>query len=1162
MSLTKIAIDFFSKSVRDRGLEYFQKGYVSIREVTDKSLKATVYGSEKYDVTLQIAGKNLLVYCSCPYFEEDYCKHIWATLLTAEAKGHLLEASRKVQYLEIDYDKFDDFDDDFDDYDLDDDYDEATYQNKRQEIASIINQFHGLNNSLQAPPPPPSIWKKQIEAVNTSMNVRQTYNYDIWPQDREIIYVIDIPATVNQQGLIVEFYSRERKLDGTWKKLKALNVSRDLIERLPNPADQQILSLLVGASGDIYGSYYYSSASSRFRIRHPLEQMLIPMICRTGRCRLKSIHGLVDESVSVDWDEGDPWQFWVSVRPNDSGEAYLIEGSLRRNEEQKNLSDPKLLLTGGLIFWDNLAARLDDNGAFSWITLLRNEDSLVVPANQKDELLEKILSMPRWPRLDLPEEIHFEEKLVTPLPMIKIKQHENRYYRDTKLQASVSFDYEGNFIQQNEASRGFFQSENRLFILRDKSFEQLASERLSSLGLRPINTYQPTGQLEFASSKLPKVARALLAENWRVEAEGKLYRQPGKLEISVSSGIDWFELNGKVEFGDTSAQLPALLAALRRGENTVLLDDGTFGVLPEDWLKKYAMLAQMGEDKDSHIRFKRNQAGLLDALLASQPEASFDAGFQKARDELRNFTGVKAVDPPETFTGTLREYQREGLGWLHFLRQFGFGGCLADDMGLGKTPQTLALLDARRAERVLPENPLEDTKVGKQKSKKATKGKSSLKAANKKVATLQVNEALENNPESLAKRPAPSLVVVPKSLVFNWKQEAAKFTPHLRMLDHTGGFRHKSTEHFDDYDVILTTYGTLRNDALHFKDFQFDYVILDESQAIKNATTESAKAVRLLHGDYKLALSGTPIENHLGELWSLFEFLNPGLLGSASVFKLSGAGSRNIDEETRDLLARGLRPFILRRTKDQVAKDLPEKLEQTIYCELDKTQRKLYNELRDHYRSSLLGLVDKVGINKSKILVLEALLRLRQAACHPGLLDKNRVTEQSAKLDLLLPRLLELHEEGHKVLVFSQFTSFLTILKSRLNTEKIPYEYLDGKTRDRAAKVEHFQNDPNCKLFLISLKAGGLGLNLTEAEYVFLLDPWWNPAVEAQAIDRAHRIGQTRNVFAYRLIARDTVEEKVLELQNSKRELADAIINADNSLIRSLGREDLELLLS
>ena len=457
----------------------------------------------------------------------------------------------------------------------------------------------------------------------------------------------------------------------------------------------------------------------------------------------------------------------------------------------------------------------------------------------------------------------------------------------------------------------------------------------------------------------------------------------------------------------------------------------------------------------------------------------------------------------------MRGYQREGLGWLRFLQAFGFGGCLADDMGLGKTVQVLALLAGRVAEQP---------------------GR-------------------------------PSLVVVPKSLVFNWAEEAARFAPGLRVLKHVGIERRKTAERFDDYDVILTTYGTLRRDILTLKDHTFDYCILDEAQAIKNASGESAKATRLLKADHRLALSGTPIENHLGELWSMFEFLNPGMLGSASVFRL-GAGGQAADPDARALLARALRPFILRRTKAQVARDLPEKLEQTLFVELEPAQRKLYDELRDHYRQSLLARVERDGINRAKIQVLEALLRLRQAACHPGLIDKKQADAPSAKLDALLPQLTEVLEEGHKALVFSQFTSLLALVRNRLDADGIPYEYLDGRTRDRAAKVEHFQNDPDCKLFLVSLKAGGLGLNLTAAEYVFLLDPWWNPAVEAQAIDRAHRIGQTRPVFAYRLIARDTVEEKVLELQRTKRELADAIITAGNALIRDLGREDLELLLS
>ena len=460
----------------------------------------------------------------------------------------------------------------------------------------------------------------------------------------------------------------------------------------------------------------------------------------------------------------------------------------------------------------------------------------------------------------------------------------------------------------------------------------------------------------------------------------------------------------------------------------------------------------------------------------------------------------------------MRGYQREGLGWLQFLQSFGFGGCLADDMGVGKTAQVLALLETRRA----------------------------LRAQGK-----------------LSK---PSIAVVPKSLVFNWRQEAERFTPRLRVLDHTGLGRDVSQ--IADCDLVLTTYGTLRRDIALLQEIPFDYVILDEAQAIKNAQTDAAKAARLLRGDHRLAMSGTPVENHIGELWSLFEFLNPGLLGSASVFKAAGVNGRAMDDATLSLIKRGVRPFILRRTKEEVARDLPPKTEQTLYCELEPRERKLYNQLRQHYRDSLLPQIGKQGVAKTRIQVLEALLRLRQAACHPGLIDKEHGKRSSAKLDLLFEQLHDVLEEGHKALVFSQFTSLLDLVRKRLDAERIPHAYLDGKTRDRAAEVERFQTNAEVQLFLISLKAGGVGLNLTAADYVFILDPWWNPAAEAQAVDRTHRIGQRRHVFAYRLITRDTVEEKVLELQKSKRALADAILGGSTSLVRDLGREEIELLLS
>jgi SNF2 family DNA or RNA helicase len=429
------------------------------------------------------------------------------------------------------------------------------------------------------------------------------------------------------------------------------------------------------------------------------------------------------------------------------------------------------------------------------------------------------------------------------------------------------------------------------------------------------------------------------------------------------------------------------------------------------------------------------------------------------------------------------------------------------------------------------------------------------------VMVLAALEARRLEREQAGAPSQPSLIVVPRSLVFNWLQEAARFAPALRMLDATGSQRRGAFDRIGEHDVVVVTYGTLRRDVGHLKDIAFDYAILDEAQAIKNASTAAARAARLLRASHRLALSGTPVENHLGELWSLFEFLNPGLLGSATAFTGARAVDASGDEEMLSIIGRGLRPFILRRTKEQVASELPPRTEQTLYCDLEPAQRKVYDGLRAHYRASLLGAAGREGHERSTLHVLEALLRLRQAACHPGLIDPAQAGAPSAKLDVLLPRLHELVEDGRKVLVFSQFTSLLALLRNQLDASGLTYEYLDGRTRNREARVRRFQEGP-CPLFLISLKAGGLGLNLTAADYVFLLDPWWNPAVEAQAIDRAHRIGQTRAVFAYRLIARDTVEEKVLELQAGKRQLADAVVRADASLLRDLKREDLELLLS
>jgi superfamily II DNA or RNA helicase len=1117
---TELSSDF-TGTIRSRGADYFRGGSVRIRQGDPWMVDAVVRGGLKYEVRLWREEEEIHVRCTCPYYETDGpCKHIWATILASDEKGYLKGDGKKTPLVLVR--EYDDEDDDYDDYD--DDYDD---EDEREEPQSV------LSNVLQMLTPPPGqkkktlSWKEQLAALGRAATAVVTGGRDQWPASRRLIYVVDIPSTLGSQYVILDTLVQDRKQDGEWGRPRKQRIPRHLISEFPDPLDRQIFAMLAGSREQMEHSYFgynyqdaYDTAPSRYRLSAPLPQIVLPLIARSGRCFLKSSpHS--DEIASVSWNEGEPWRFSVQVRRGEMlPEQYEVKGVLRRGEEELDFVKPAMMLQGGLVFTSEQIAPLDDGDAFNWVSILRRIGTLLIPENQIGEFLTEVLGEAQPPRLDLPEELQYETVTATPRPCLIVKAQT----RGTRLRGRVRFDYaagaKGAMLDGDDPRGGVFDIEQRRYLLRDKAAEAAAASKLGELGLKqaPTTYSDPKPGWDIAPTKLPRIVRELIAGGWHVEAEGKTFRNPGEIKMQVSSGIDWFELHGSVDFGGTTAKLPELLAALKRGDNMVKLDDGTYGMLPEEWLKKYGAIAGLGEAHDDHLRFRKTQVGVLDALLAAQPEADFDETFQKARDRLKQFEGVKTAEPPAGFIGELRPYQKDGLGWIHFLREFGFGGCLADDMGLGKTIQVLALLEARR-------------------------------------------QAREQNGSNGAKH-APSLAIVPKSLVFNWKAEAERFTPKLRILDHTGQFRDKEGETFEGYDLILTTYGTLRNDAVVFKDLQFDYIILDEAQAIKNADTASAKATRLLRGDHRLALSGTPVENHLGELWSLFEFLNPGMLGAASVFKLAGNAARNPDEATRKMLAHALRPFILRRTKDQVAKDLPPKQEQTIFCELEPQQRKLYNELRDHYRASLLKRIDAEGIAKSKMHVLEALLRLRQAACHPGLIDKARVAESSAKLDLLVPRLSELFEEGHKVLVFSQFTSLLSIVKSRLDAEKIPYEYLDGKTRDRQARVDTFQNDPACKLFLISLKAGGLGLNLTAAEYVYLLDPWWNPAVEAQAIDRAHRIGQTQQVFAYRLIARDTVEEKVLALQNTKRDLADAIINADNSLIRNLGREDLELLLS
>jgi len=890
----------------------------------------------------------------------------------------------------------------------------------------------------------------------------------------------------------------------------------------------------------------------------------VAMLCEQGRLVVQPEPRRNPELVvPLAWDGGRAWEFALVLEPEDPpsfrGETLremaesegpttlprpgkaTLRGMLVRGSERRDIREPRAILRAGLVVFSDRIARLSlgespgNSQAAGWLHQFERRGPIELAGSQSDGLIERLASLADVPRLLLPSWTGWRIESGTPRPKLVLDdsravtstdddadpengaRRRRRAVPRVQLAGRVWFEYGGMQIEADDPAGGAADAERRVFVRRDRAAEREALAMLPRFGAtaaRPeVEGETVTHHVEIARARLDSSVPQLAAAGWAVEVAGRRYRPAGSVAWNVTSGIDWFELSGSVDFGGVMADMPALLEALARGDRAVELPDGSLGILPDGFAAQFEPMVALAQKHDGRLRYGRIQVALLDALLAGQPQSHVDEAFDRIRAELARGERPEAENEPEGFKGTLRHYQREGLGWLTFLERMGLGGCLADDMGLGKTIQVLAMFVRRR-----------------------------------QVVTAG----------GLAHR--PSLVIVPKSLVFNWIEEAAKFGPALRVVNHTGNQRTEGSESLADADLVLTTYGTLRRDIMRHRDVEFDYVVLDEAQSIKNAGSQAAKACRLLRARHRLALTGTPVENHIGELWSIFEFLNPGQLGSAARLKRFLSGGRG--GSAAEVVARAVRPFLLRRTKSQVLSDLPEKTEQTIFCELGETQRKAYDELREHYRQELSGRIGKMGIGRSRIAVLEALLRLRQTACHPGLVDAGRIDEQSAKLETLLEQLGEVLAEGHKVLVFSQFTSFLSIVRRQLDARSIPYEYLDGKTTDRQARVAHFQEDPDCRLFLVSLKAGGQGLNLTAADYIYILDPWWNPAVEAQAVDRAHRIGQTRPVFAYRLIARDTVEEKILALQDRKRDLAESIVRADENMISTLTPEDVELLLS
>lgn len=664
---------------------------------------------------------------------------------------------------------------------------------------------------------------------------------------------------------------------------------------------------------------------------------------------------------------------------------------------------------------------------------------------------------------------------------------------------------------------------------RDLASEQAALARLLRAGFTGPHAEGHcqlagrNGVLSFFARDYPRLQR-----EWEVTLEERLERTTtqnlDRIEPTVritSSGEQWFDL--EVSFGASSGERLSAAEVQRlllSGQNHVSLKNGRIALIDVAAVEDFQEVLRDCQPRQNAqgYRLDKAQAGYVDATLRQQVgwQVQAPAAWRRKASGTEGH-GQLTCPPLGDLEGVLRPYQKQGVAWLSFLRESGFGGVLADEMGLGKTLQTLACI--------------------------------------RSAITARAGSGRQ-----------PCLVVCPTSLVFNWVAEVNRFTPDMRVLALQGAEREALFERMAESDLVVTSYALIRRDADRYRQIEFDTVILDEAQHIKNRQTQNAQVVKTIRSRHRLVLTGTPLENSVLDLWSIFDFLMPGYLGNHQDFKerYEVPLGRDGDTAAQARLARRIRPFLLRRLKREVAADLPEKIEQVAFCDLTEDQAGVYRQVLDATRREVQQAVGEQGLAKSRMVVLTALLRLRQVCCDLRLLKLEQVNPDTAsgKLDLFGELLEEVLDGGHRVLVFSQFVGMLTLLREKLAAESVDYCYLDGSTQDRAGVVARFQNNGDIPVFLISLKAGGTGLNLTGADTVIHFDPWWNPAVEAQATDRAHRIGQTRVVTSYKLITRGTVEEKILSLQNRKRELLQTALGGEEQMATALTWEEIQDLLA
>ena len=693
---------------------------------------------------------------------------------------------------------------------------------------------------------------------------------------------------------------------------------------------------------------------------------------------------------------------------------------------------------------------------------------------------------------------------------------------------SVSVEYENDEYVFHRVKRSLSWESTKIGLLNELGLKAVEGSAFIPVENEHANEYQILDWLNKNHSTLEQAGFLINQE----EKGKKYFIGKSSIDVKIKEGNDWFDVYAIVYFGDIEIPFIQLKEHILNGRKEFVLPNGEIAIIPDEWFAQYQNLFYFSES-GNNLKFKKHHIALLKEYADSElAQISIDRKLQ----QLSNFEQIDEIEMPANFQGHLRPYQKAGYDWFYFLRKWNFGGCLADDMGLGKTIQTLALLQKVKEESIISTT------------------QPSL------FESIEGNLFSKTNLES--NHPRTSMIIMPTSLIHNWLNEAKKFTPDIKILVYTGVNRLKDISIFQNYDVVLTTYGITRLDIDLLKTFFFHYIILDESQIIKNPSSKISRSVRALKSKFRLVLSGTPIENSVLDLWSQMSFVNPGLLGSHHFFNEHFAIpiDKKQDEEKALKLQSMIKPFILRRTKQQVASELPPKIEHLYYSDMSVAQEKVYEETKSYYRNELLKIISEQGVGRSHIQLLQGLNKLRQIANHPAMVD-SEYNEESGKFSDVIHTLENILIKGNKVLVFSQFVKHLELFKAYFIKKQIAFAYLDGSTQNRHEVVNEFKTNEEVQIFLISIKAGGVGLNLTEADYVFILDPWWNPAVEQQAIDRTHRIGQKNTVFIYKFITKNSVEEKIVALQERKRRIADSLITTEESFMKSLSEDDIRAIL-